>query len=356
MKRASWKVPPATDLWRCVELVTFRHAWLSPQAARAFVFATASLALLIALACGSSPRDVVFTSDRDGNLEIYAGLPNVESPQNLTNSLEDEHSPRVSPDGRLVAFLSGTGEVVAIEVMRVDGTERQRLTPGSATRRSHRWSPDSSRIAYVEGVDAESRIFVVNADGSEPAQVTSIPGDAVGGWSRDGVSVIFSVSQGPKLGIYTRNPDGVNEIRLTDTPDISAVWSPKSDRIAFLSERDDNLEMYVMKAAGSEQKRVTESDAPEHSLSWSPDGKRLLFVSERDGNPEVYVADADGSDQKRLTHNDVRDEQPAWSPDGGRIAFVSYVDGDAEIIVMDLDGGNQKRVTNNSSEDTEPSW
>src|SRR6185436_11226570 len=57
--------------------------------------------------------------------------------------------------------------------------------------------------------------------------------------------------------------------------------------------------------------------------AWSPDGRKLAFVSERDGNAEIYVMNADGSAQENLTRQPANDSHPAWSPDGRKIAFVS---------------------------------
>ena len=308
------------------------------------------------MACDSRPTRIVFTSDRDGNLEIYSTEADGQNQENLTRSLEDEFAPRVSPDKKLIAFVSGSGEDGAIEVIDVEGTSRTRLTSNTGKHGSQRWSPTSDRVAYIaEGSDGPF-IYTGTSDGSESLQLTSIQGDEVGDWSGDGNSVAFAVYSGEAQGIWVRNPDGVNELRLTETPDYSPVWSPDSKRIAFLSTRDGNAEIYVMQADASEQKRLTKSDADESQISWSPSGRQILFVSERDGNPEVYVTDVDGTDQTRLTFNNVIDDQPIWSPRGRKIAFVSYLDGDAEIFVMNADGENQVRLTNNTAQDTNPSW
>ena len=316
----------------------------------------AGLLMTAAAACGSGTAPIIFTSDRDGNHELYSGGLNGDGQTNLTNTPEDESSPIVSPDGKLIAFQSGPAGKTKIEVMRLDGTSRTALTPALGMHRSQRWAPASDRVAYVEEQVANPLIYVASVGGSAPVLLTSISGDEVGDWSLDGNSVVFAVRGGDARGIYIRNPDGVNEFRVTETPDYSPVWSPDSRMIAFLSTRDGNPELYVMNADGSDQRRLTETAAAEYHISWSPDGKRLLHVSDRDGNPEIYVADRDGSNQLRLTHNGVRDEQPVWSPDGQRIAFVSYLDGDAEIFAMDADGGNQIRITNNRAQDTSPSW
>ena len=327
-----------------------------PRLIEAVAGSFAALAILAACGSDSDSERLFFTSDRDGDLEVYSVTVKGEDEINLTDSPDDEFAPIVSPDGRLIAFRAGSEPDVSIHTMRTDGTSRTQVTTGTGIHGSQRWSPESDRLAYVvQGSDGRG-VYTSAADGSGSVLLTSVRGDEVGDWSRNGNTVVFSVLNGAAPGIYTRNPDGVNQFRLTETSDYSPVWSPDSKRIAFLSRRDGNAELYVMDGDGSNQRNVTQSDADESHISWSPDGKRLLFVSERDGNPEIYVVDADGKDLTRLTTNDVVDNQPAWSPNGRRIAFVSYLDGDAEIFVMDADGANQTRITNNDAEDTSPSW
>jgi Tol biopolymer transport system component len=85
-------------------------------------------------------------------------------------------------------------------------------------------------------------------------------------------------------------------------------------KIAFVSGRDGNYEIYIMNADGSEQKRLTNNPASDMKSSWSPDGKKIAFHSDRDGNYEIYVMNADGSEQKRLTDNPADDMNPSWSP------------------------------------------
>ena len=312
----------------------------------------------LAASCSSSTTEMLyFTSDRDGNLEVYSADPKEGTEANLTNSRMDEAYPRVSPDRETVAFVSGSGQDTAVEVMRSDGSERTPVTLRAGVHSDPRWSPDGKRIAYLVDRAGSPEIFMASADGTERVLLTTISGDEVGDWARNGKSVVFTVLQGELQGIYTRNPDGVNEVRLTDTPDYSPVWSPDSRRIAFLSTRDGNAEIYVMESDGSSQAvRLTDTEALEYDISWSPDGKKVLFVSERDGNPEIYILDPNGVEQTRLTYNNDRDDQPVWSPDGDRIAFVSYLDGDAEVFTMNDKGEDQVRITNNAAQDTNPTW
>jgi len=74
---------------------------------------------------------------------------------------------------------------------------------------------------------------------------------------------------------------------------------------------------------------------------------KIAFHSDRDGNLEIYVMDADGSGQTNLTNNPALDFTPAWSSDGSKIAFVSDRDGNSEVYVMDAIGSGQTNLTNN---------
>jgi len=103
-----------------------------------------------------------------------------------------------------------------------------------------------------------------------------------------------------------------------------------------------------MNADGSNQTRLTDNPAADWGPSWSPDGSRIVFVSNRDENVEIYTMNADGSDQIRLTVEPAEDIYPSWSPDGQKIAFGSDRDFDNEVYVMDADGSNPVNLTNNA--------
>ena len=83
-------------------------------------------------------------------------------------------------------------------------------------------------------------------------------------------------------------------------------------------------------------------------------GTKIAFVSFRDGNSEVYVMNADGTGQTRLTNAAGPDTDPVFSPNGTKIAFVSTRDGYWEIYVMNADGTGQTNLTNDAGTDTDP--
>jgi hypothetical protein len=115
-----------------------------------------------------------------------------------------------------------------------------------------------------------------------------------------------------------------------------APLPPITGRLAFVSERDGNSEIYAINADGTDLVRLTSNAATDVDPAWSPDGTRIAFVSNRDAGQErsdIYVMDADGSNVVRLTFGSIN-IGPSWSPDGSKIAFTS--DWRAYDFVYDL--------------------
>jgi TolB protein len=162
--------------------------------------------------------------------------------------------------------------------------------------------------------------------------------------------------------IYTVNADGSAPRRLTNNPsdDNSPCWSPDHQRLAFVSWRDGSAQIYLVKADGSGLLRLTQDAGPNAGPAWSPDGTRIAYVV---GGQDIWVMNADGTNKVQLTTNAARDGGPAWSPDGARIYFVSNRDipnpqdsGDNRsfLYVMDADGANQHMVGDKVSVDGKP--
>jgi len=144
------------------------------------------------------------------------------------------------------------------------------------------------------------------------------------------------------------------------------AWSPDGRKLAFVSERDGNAEIYVMNADGSEQENLTRQPANDSHPSWSRDGRKLAFVSRRDGNSEIYVMNADGSGLRNLTRTPSHDRDPAWSPDGRAIAFVQecmprpgdprWRCGATYLYAVNADGSGLRRLTTVRGHALTPSW
>ena len=174
----------------------------------------------------------------------------------------------------------------------------------------------------------------------EPTPVSAVAQAAAGGPGK----IAFVSGRDGNLEIYVMNADGSNQTRLTNHPagDAFPTWSPDGSRIAFHSNRDGNHEIYLMNDDGTNVTRLTNNPDLDISPAWSPDGTRIAYVSRKgEGIEEIYVMDPDGSNPVRLTFNLARDLRPVWSPDGARIAFLSTRQDLKEIYVMNADGSNQ---------------
>jgi TolB protein len=112
------------------------------------------------------------------------------------------------------------------------------------------------------------------------------------------------------------------------------------ERIAFVSSRDGNLEIYSVHADGTGIQRLTNEPQDDDEPAWSPDGRRIAFVSARSGAREIYVMNADGSNVVQRTFSSFwGSEGPAWSPDGTKIAYSTLSNGSANLWVVSPDAG-----------------
>ena len=257
---------------------------------------------------------IVFSSNRDGNFQIYVMNPDGTNQTRLTYNNANDSYPSWSPDGTKIIFVSDRDGNSEIYVMNVDGTNQTRLTNNSADDYRPRWSPDGTKIAFVSNRDGNYEIYVMYPDGTGQTRLTNNPAiDDSPSWSPDGMKIVFTSSRSGTKDIYVMNADGTNPVQLTNGrwADYTA-WSPDGTKIAF----SDSGAIWVMNADGTNQTPLLNFGCctSPYMGSWSPDGTKIVLYTDRfDGNYEIYTMNSDGTNLTNISNNHAADFDPFWT-------------------------------------------
>ena len=175
----------------------------------------------------SDRNEIIISSSKDGSPDLYTVNLSNDGITRLTSSRGIEVSPAVSPDFRHIAFVSDRGGSPQIYIMRRDGSDVRRITFEGSYNTSPSWSPKGDKIVFA-GRRGGNQIFIVNPDGAGLTQLTSQGNNEDPSFSPDGRYITFSSDRDGIKGIYIMRANGESQERITprDIRAYSSRWSP----------------------------------------------------------------------------------------------------------------------------------
>ncbi|HSE66781.1 MAG TPA: protein kinase [Gemmatimonadales bacterium] len=322
---------------------------------------------------------IAFRSERDGGGLFVMGATG-ESIRRITSAGFD---PRWSPDGKRLVYASEAVDDPYSRVIRselwtadVESGAATRVWTGDAVQPA--WSPHGTRIAFWANTAGQRDISTLAAAGGAPVAVTADGAtDWAPEWSPDGRWLYFISDRGgsPNLwriaidessgrtsgapepvtnGVraiasarFSRNgtrmvigaTDRVFELSLSTfdaaKPEVAAApttirsaslgWCAPSRDAAWLActSRNGQEDIVLLRADGSESRRLTDDAFKDRIAAWSPDNRTVAFMSVRSGRWQLWAIGADGSGLRQLTDLKADISWGAWSPDGKRLAMGS---------------------------------
>ena len=243
--------------------------------------------------------------------------------------------PRISPDGRLVAFVVTQADLKTnfrnsdLWLVTADGGEPRPLTVSPKRDDAPQWSPDSTRLAFISDRDGRAQVYLIRPDGGEPQRVTDVKTAVQGfAWSPDGKRIAYIAADPAPDAREKEKKDGFDQVVVdADYP------------FAYI-----NVINVPMSASSEMPKPVKLTDGALHvtELAWAPDGSAIAFIARNTpkladtATTEIYLLDVNSepiAQPARMTNNDRAESNLAWLPesatlttDGSTLSYLSSSD------------------------------
>ena len=284
----------------------------------------------------SPDGELVVVQPRVQGHGIFAVSPDGGRQRQLTSTPEGafDRQPRISPDGRRLAFLRRFGQVgtgVFIQTLKEPGAPRP-LVPGEWQVWDLAWAADGRSLLFASERAGQEGLYGVALEGGPPWALPLVGGSgrSIPAVSRQGDRLAYSVHSSDmnvwrveaRAGAPSPHP-WIQSTRHDNGP----AFSPDGQRVAFLSDRSGNTQIWVCEADGRNPVQVTSFVGHSFSIPrWSPDGRRLAFdAGPLRGAKNVFVLELEGGSQPRaLVDGPADDTMPSWSADGKWIYFDSH--------------------------------
>lgn len=246
-----------------------------------------------------------------------------------------------------------------LNISDVDGQNAQLMLRSNEPIFSPRWSPDGKSIAYVTYSDIAKRkrmaVYIQDISSGKRMLVSAYRGlNAAPAWSPDGqyLALTLSKDNNPEIYIYSIKTRQFKRITNNSAIDTEAEWAPNGKYIVFTSDRRKGQpQIYRVGVNGGKVRRLTFKGSYNARPRFSPDGRKLTFLHQKKDQYQIAVLTLKTKKFKIISKTKFNDS-PSFAPNG---EIIIYSTGN-ELATVSIDGKIQKRLAIPTSEVREPAW
>jgi tol-pal system beta propeller repeat protein TolB len=259
-----------------------------------------------------------------------------------------------------IAYITQHGKQYMLQVADADGENPQTIVTSKDPLISPKFSPDGSRIAYVSFESQKPVVYVQSlTDGSRKAVANFRGSNSAPAWSPDGKQIVVTLSREGGSQLFILSADGSNAAqRLMTSPgaiDTEAAFMPDGQSILFTSDRGGSPQIYRFWIADRRTERVTFEGSYNVSPRPLPDGRGMAFVRRDSGRFQIATMDFQTRQTLALTQGPM-DESPSVAPNGRYVLYSSTSAGRSVLSAVSIDGAIRQRIGALAEQVREPAW
>ena len=257
-----------------------------------------------------------------------------------------------------IAYITKQGSRFQLIVADADGFGPQTVVSSNEPLLSPRWSPDGTRLAYVSFESRKPVVYVQSLETGQRHAVANFRGsNSSPAWSPDGRKLAVTLTKDGGSQVYLMNPDGsgVTRVLTSQAIDTEAMFTPDGQSLVFTSDRGGTPQIYRASLLGGQVERLTFEGSYNVSPRPLPDGKGLVFVRRDGGRFQVATLDYATRQVQVLTQGP-NDESPSVAPNGKLVIYASREGGRGILAAVSIDGRVKQRLVAPATDVREPAW